>query len=93
MTPEQQQDVTIEFTSEIDDAGMVDSVEAMVESDPIVSQMLHISIDREEEMMRTYLMAAERLEDTNPLREKLVKLAEGNARRSAELIELVKLCD
>jgi rubrerythrin len=50
-------------------------------------EVLQLSIDREEEMMRTYLITAERIHDDPELRVRLREFAEGNAKRSRQLID------
>ncbi|WP_341805026.1 hypothetical protein [Paenibacillus turpanensis] len=54
--------------------------------DDNMREVLKLSVEREEEMMRTYLIAAERVEDEE-LQERLRNFAEGNAKRSRQLID------
>jgi hypothetical protein len=48
---------------------------------------LKISLEQEEEMMRKYLILAERIHDNEELKTRLVNFAEGNAKRSRQLID------
>jgi rubrerythrin len=52
-----------------------------------LKEVLKLSIEREEEMMRTYLITAERVHDDPELRVRLREFAEGNAKRSRQLID------
>lgn len=51
-----------------------------------LDEFLQASIDQEEEMMRSYLMAAEHVHDSDQLKLRLREFAEGNAKRSRQLI-------
>lgn len=53
-------------------------------------EVLQSSLDHEEEMMRTYLIAAERIHESKELKLRLREFAEGNAKRSRQLIEEIK---
>ncbi len=48
---------------------------------------LKTSLVQEEEMMRKYLILAERIHDNEELKTRLVNFAEGNAKRSRQLID------
>jgi hypothetical protein len=50
-----------------------------------IKQFLLQSLEREEEMMRSYLIAAERIDDDAQLKLRLREFAEGNAKRSRQL--------
>ncbi|MBU9723576.1 MULTISPECIES: hypothetical protein [Bacillaceae] len=50
-------------------------------------EFLQAAIDQEEEMMRTYLIEAERVHDDDELKLRLREFAEGNAKRSRQLID------
>ena len=54
-----------------------------------LTQILENSIETEEELMRTYLIAAERIHDDDELKERLENFAEGNAKRTKQLIDEV----
>ncbi|MFE8700126.1 hypothetical protein ACFYKX_05745 [Cytobacillus sp. FJAT-54145] len=53
----------------------------------ILEEVLKNSIETEEELMRTYLITAERIHDDNELKDRLQNFAEGNAKRSKQLID------
>lgn len=55
-----------------------------------LQEILQTSLDHEEEMMRTYLIAAERIHESEELKLRLREFAEGNAKRSKQLIEEIK---
>ncbi len=55
-----------------------------------LKEILQTSLDHEEEMMRTYLIAAERIDQSEELKLRLREFAEGNAKRSRQLIEELK---
>ncbi|WP_431309002.1 hypothetical protein [Halalkalibacter lacteus] len=52
-----------------------------------VIDALKTSLGQEEEMMRKYLILAERIHDNDELKTRLVNFAEGNAKRSRQLID------
>lgn len=52
-----------------------------------LEQVLEHSIEVEEELMRTYLITAERIHDDAELKERLENFAEGNAKRTKQLID------
>jgi len=52
-----------------------------------LEQVLEHSIEMEEELMRTYLITAERIHDDDELKERLENFAEGNAKRTKQLID------
>lgn len=59
-----------------------------------LQEVLQTALDHEEEMMRTYLIAAERVHESEQLKLRLREFAEGNAKRSKQLIdELKRLID
>ncbi|WP_042374421.1 hypothetical protein [Neobacillus jeddahensis] len=49
--------------------------------------ILENSIEIEEDLMRTYLITAERIHDDDELKERLENFAEGNAKRTKQLID------
>lgn len=61
----------------------------MTEKDEL-QEILQSSLDHEEEMMRTYLIAAERIHESEELKLRLREFAEGNAKRSKQLIDELK---
>lgn len=48
---------------------------------------LEQSLEKENELLRTYVITSERLHDNEELRERLVNFAEGNAKRTKQLID------
>jgi rubrerythrin len=52
-----------------------------------IDVILENSLEREEDLMRTYLITAERIHDDNELKERLENFAEGNAKRTKQLID------
>ena len=52
-----------------------------------LEEILEHSVEVEEELMRTYLIAAERIHDDDELKERLENFAEGNAKRTKQLID------
>ena len=52
-----------------------------------IDAVLENSIEVEEDLMRTYLIAAERIHDDDELKERLENFAEGNAKRTKQLID------
>jgi rubrerythrin len=52
-----------------------------------LEQVLEHSIEVEEELMRTYLITAERIHDDVELKDRLENFAEGNAKRTKQLID------
>ncbi|MEH7439470.1 hypothetical protein V7182_18500 [Neobacillus drentensis] len=52
-----------------------------------LEQVLEHSIEVEEDLMRTYLITAERIHDDDELKERLENFAEGNAKRTKQLID------
>lgn len=52
-----------------------------------VMLQLQSNLDKEEEMMRSYLLLAERIHDNDVLKNRLVNFAEGNAKRSRQLMD------
>jgi rubrerythrin len=51
-----------------------------------LTEILEQSIEIEEELMRTYLITAERVHDDAQLKERLENFAQGNAKRTKQLI-------
>ena len=52
-----------------------------------LKDVLEHSIEVEEELMRTYLIAAERVDDDDELKERLENFAQGNAKRTKQLLD------
>lgn len=52
-----------------------------------LENILENSIEIEEDLMRTYLITAERIHDDDELKERLENFAEGNAKRTKQLID------
>ncbi|MFH7817720.1 hypothetical protein [Neobacillus thermocopriae] len=59
-----------------------------------IKEILENSIEIEEDLMRTYLITAERVHDDGELKERLENFAEGNAKRTKQLLdELEEMTD
>jgi rubrerythrin len=52
-----------------------------------LEEVLEHSIEVEEDLMRTYLITAERIHDDDELKDRLENFAEGNAKRTKQLID------
>jgi rubrerythrin len=52
-----------------------------------LEEILENSIEIEEDLMRTYLISAERIHNDDELKERLENFAEGNAKRTKQLID------
>jgi rubrerythrin len=52
-----------------------------------LEEVLEHSIEVEEDLMRTYLITADRIHDDDELKERLENFAEGNAKRTKQLID------
>jgi rubrerythrin len=52
-----------------------------------IEEVLENSIEIEEDLMRTYLITAERIHDDDELKERLENFAEGNAKRTKQLLD------
>lgn len=52
-----------------------------------LEEILESSIEIEEDLMRTYLITAERIHDDDELKKRLENFAEGNAKRTKQLID------
>ncbi|MEH7307237.1 hypothetical protein [Neobacillus drentensis] len=57
------------------------------EEKEILKDVLEDAIETEENLMRTYLITAERIHDDSELKERLENFAEGNAKRTKQLID------
>lgn len=55
-----------------------------------LEEVLKHSIEIEEDLMRTYLITAERVHDDDELKERLENFAEGNAKRTKQLLDELK---
>jgi rubrerythrin len=55
-----------------------------------LKQILQMSLERENEMMKTYLITAERIHDNEERQNRLRNFAEGNAKRSRQLLDELK---
>ena len=59
-----------------------------------IKEILENSIEIEEDLMRTYLITAERVHNDGELKERLENFAEGNAKRTKQLLdELEEMTD
>jgi rubrerythrin len=70
--------------------GTVDSrsfISRKKSEDDSIKEVLKTSIEIEEDLMRTYLITAERVHDDHELKERLENFAEGNAKRTKQLID------
>ncbi len=52
-----------------------------------LTQILESSLEIETELMRTYIITAERIHEDPELRERLQNFAEGNAKRTRQLMD------
>lgn len=52
-----------------------------------VEEVLKHSVEIEEDLMRTYLITAERIHDDAELKNRLENFAEGNAKRTKQLLD------
>ncbi|MCM3124593.1 hypothetical protein QNH36_05600 [Mesobacillus sp. AQ2] len=52
-----------------------------------IEDVLENTVQMEEDLMRTYLITAERVHDDPELKERLENFAEGNAKRTKQLID------
>lgn len=57
------------------------------DDDKSINEVLKTSIEIEEDLMRTYLITAERVHDDDELKERLQNFAEGNAKRTKQLMD------
>lgn len=57
------------------------------EEKDLLKDVLEESIETEENLMRSYLITAERIHDDDELKERLENFAEGNAKRTKQLID------
>jgi rubrerythrin len=55
-----------------------------------IEEVLRNSIEVEENQMREYLIAAERIHDDPELKERLENFAQGNAKRSKQLLDEIR---
>ncbi|HAQ07915.1 MAG TPA: hypothetical protein DCR24_10460 [Bacillus bacterium] len=60
------------------------------DKDQSIEEVLETSIQIEEDLMRTYLITAERVHEDAELKERLENFAEGNAKRTKQLIDELK---
>jgi hypothetical protein len=52
-----------------------------------IENVLKNSLEIEEDLMRTYLITAERVHEDKELKERLQNFAEGNAKRTKQLLD------
>jgi rubrerythrin len=52
-------------------------------------EVLQQSLDKENDLLRTYVMTAERIHDDADLKERMHNFAEGNAKRTKQLIDVI----
>lgn len=57
-----------------------------------IENVLKNSLEIEEDLMRTYLITAERVHDNKELKERLQNFAEGNAKRTKQLLDEINNC-
>ena len=57
------------------------------EEKELLKEVLEDSLETEENLMRTYLITAERIHEDDELKERLENFAEGNAKRTKQLID------
>ena len=57
------------------------------EEKELLKDVLEDAIETEENLMRTYLITAERIHEDDELKERLENFAEGNAKRTKQLID------
>ena len=57
------------------------------EEKELIKDVLEDAIETEENLMRTYLITAERIHEDDELKERLENFAEGNAKRTKQLID------
>ncbi|MEH7076505.1 hypothetical protein [Neobacillus drentensis] len=57
------------------------------EEKELLKEVLKESLETEEDLMRTYLITAERIYEDEELKERLENFAEGNAKRTKQLID------
>jgi rubrerythrin len=57
------------------------------EAKKTIEEVIENSIEIEEDLMRTYLITAERIHDDEELKERLENFAEGNAKRTKQLLD------
>jgi len=55
-----------------------------------LKNLLEKSLEKENELMRTYLIAAERIHDNDDLKNRLENFSEGNAKRAQQLNDFLK---
>lgn len=53
----------------------------------VLKEVIQNSIEIEEDLMRTYLITAERIHGDDELKDRLENFAEGNAKRTKQLID------
>ncbi len=61
---------------------------AVLEGEELI-EVLQQSLDKENDLLRTYVMTAERIHDDADLKERLHNFAEGNAKRTKQLIDVI----
>lgn len=57
------------------------------EDDKSIKEVLEKSLELEEDLMRTYLITAERVHGDEELKERMQNFAEGNAKRTKQLLD------
>ncbi|CAM3848339.1 hypothetical protein [Mesobacillus zeae] len=57
------------------------------EDEQPVENILRNTLEIEEDLMRTYLITAERIHNNDELKNRLLNFAEGNAKRTKQLID------
>lgn len=60
------------------------------DDDQSIKEVLETTLEMEEDLMRTYLITAERVHGDEELKERLQNFAEGNAKRTMQLMDELK---
>lgn len=58
-----------------------------------LKQVLQSALDMENELLRTYVITAERIHGNNELKERLQNFSEGNAKRTRQLIDEISMLE
>nr|WP_183601172.1 hypothetical protein [Paenibacillus phyllosphaerae] len=53
--------------------------------------LLEMTLERENELLRTYVIASERIHNNAALKLRLINFAEGNAKRTKQLIDEISI--
>lgn len=58
-----------------------------------LKQVLQSALDMENELLRTYVITAERIHGNDELKERLQNFSEGNAKRTRQLIDEISMLE